>query len=165
MDGTDFLRAVADFPALVARFKKLPYDLRNELAGAAIERWLEVDPSGAKHWLSAAQDLFKTLPEKEDGQLDTQLLVAIIPHLVRNDPDWGMAHIEGMQGRSKTGAISLAISETRKTDPAKARQMLERLSREDERTFRLRNFKAQRPDERLLRGDLGRRTRRLRGRA
>jgi hypothetical protein len=133
MNGGDFLRAVADFPALFDRFDKLSPNLRNMIAEAAIERWLEVDPDGLKQWLANAQILMKNFPGRGEVQLDLGVLWAITPALARNDPDWCKARIESMKGHQKVEALSGLLRETAKTDPNKARAILAGITGEQEK--------------------------------
>jgi hypothetical protein len=134
MSSADFLRAVADFPALVDRFDKLQPNLRNMIAEAAIERWLEVDPDGLKQWLAAAQTMMKNLPGRGEVQLDFGVLQAITPALARNDPEWCKARIDGMNGDQKGQALSNLLRETAKFDPNKARAIFAAITDDKEKS-------------------------------
>jgi hypothetical protein len=134
MSSADFVRAVADFPALVDRFDKLPPNLRNMMAEAAIERWLEVDPDGMKQWLAAAQTLMKNLPGRGEVELDPGVLQAIIPALARNDPEWCKARIDSMNGNEKRTALEGLLRETAKTAPNKARAIFAGITGDQEKS-------------------------------
>jgi len=146
MSSGDFLRAVADFPALVDRFDKLSPNLRNMIAEAAIERWLEVDPDGLKQWLAGAQALMKNLPGRGKVQLDPGVLLAIIPALVRNDPEWCKARTDAMDEDqpselpTKAEALWGILRETAKTDPSKARAIFASITGNREKSFALRGL-------------------------
>jgi hypothetical protein len=134
MSSGDFLRAVADFASLVDRSDKLQPNLRNMIAEAAIERWLEVDSDGMKQWLAAAQTMMKNLPGRGEVQLDLGVLQAITPALARNDPEWCMARIESMKGRQKKEALSGFLHETAKVDPSKARSIFAAITDDKEKS-------------------------------
>jgi hypothetical protein len=140
MSGGDFLRAAADFPALVKRFEQLNPNLRSMLAEAAIERWVEVDPDGMKQWLAGAQTLMKNLQGKGKVELDPGVLLAIIPALARNDPEWCKARIDGMDGNQKALALSELLRETAKTDPNKARLVFAGITGDQETTDAIRGL-------------------------
>jgi hypothetical protein len=134
MSSGDFLRAVADFPSLVDRFDKLSPNLRNMMAEAAIERWLEVDPDSVKLWLAGAQTLMKNMPGRGEVDLDPGVLAVITPALARNDPEWCKARIESMKGRQKGEALSGFLRETAKVDPNKARAIFAGITDDKEKS-------------------------------
>jgi hypothetical protein len=134
MSGGDFLMAVADFPALVKRFEKLPPNLRYMMAQAAMERWLEVDPDGAKRWMGGAQSLMKMLPKGHGNELDPGVAMAFFPLLAQNDPAWAHAKLKDIEpGNARRYAIPSLLTETAKTDPRRAREIFAEFTNEDDK--------------------------------
>jgi hypothetical protein len=124
MNGSDFFEGVADFPSFVKRLEQLPPGMRDIVAEAAMQRWLEVDADGAKRWLRSAQ-IFTMLGQSREGWAPS-FMMTLFSLLGRNDPAWAYSTYNEMKPGTRLYA-SQVLFEIAKADPREARAIYDAL--------------------------------------
>jgi hypothetical protein len=121
----DFLAALANLPAFGETMAQLDPDVRTALAQAAIDRWLDVDETGALGWLSTATAVVESgkvqLPEI--GRQDVQAMYEL---LAVRKPEWVLEQVPRLGKKThREWAVWLLMLKAAESRPEKAREWLQ----------------------------------------
>lgn len=127
MQPGDFLSAIADLPELARRIEAMDDETRTMLLEASLERWLDVDPTGALRSLAFIRGVVEseTIPLPTIGQSDLATTYRV---LAARKPDWLREQISKLGSDMEPDlAMGALILQETKRDPRKAREWLETL--------------------------------------
>jgi hypothetical protein len=122
MQPSDFIAAFTQLEELGAKMYAMSQETREALATVGMERWMDVDPAGAKRVLSATVAVIESGAVKLP-KLESEELLSMDQVLARRDPEWTKQMISRLDSKTGRGvAILSLITEEMLRNPKQARE-------------------------------------------